>query len=249
MSLLALQHGIRDWLTMEADGVASRCVGHGEAGLRVYINTYRAQLMACLSGSYATVHAWLGDTAFEAAAATHIDRVPPSSWTLDAYALDFPETVDALYPNDPEVGEIARLERALGLLFTAPDHAPVDTTGLAKIDWDNAVFRFAPCLRLLPTTTNAGAVWSAIAHGHAPPAAEMLPTPTGTLVWRDGFTPAFRTLDKDETVVLNRLLRGESFGAVCAHLVHAKGDDKGQELAGTYLGQWLHDRIVVEIFE
>ena len=81
MSLLALQRDFRGWLTAESPEAATR-LGDGP-GLAVYLNTYRAQLMACLAESYPILHAWLGDAAFEGACATHIDDTPPHGWTLD----------------------------------------------------------------------------------------------------------------------------------------------------------------------
>jgi hypothetical protein len=244
MSLLALQHGFRDWLTREADHVASRCVRHGGAGLAVYLNNYRAQLMACLTESYGGVRAWLGDAAFDAAAATHIDRVPPSSWTLDDYMLDFPDTLADLYPHDPEVSELARLELALASLFTVPDHRPVDPAGLAAIDWDRATLRFVPGLQLRPVATNAGAIWSAIMRGETPPPAQRLAAGAAILVWREGFTPTFRTVVPAEAKALDLLQRGGSFGTLCAWLVAEHGEAEGPGLAGSYLAQWLNDEII-----
>jgi hypothetical protein len=107
MNLAALQRDMRSWLTVEARDAAARFGERAEPGLAVYLNNYRGQLMTCLSESFATVRAWLGEAAFDAAAAMHIDRLPPHNWTLDAYSLEFPDTIDALYPEDPEVGELA----------------------------------------------------------------------------------------------------------------------------------------------
>src|SRR6188472_3757343 len=103
MNLLALQRNFRAWLTSEASDVAAQFGERARAGLGVYLNNYRAQLLACLSASYPILRAWIGDSAFEGAAASHIDSVPPHSWTLDAYGLDFAETLQARYPDDPEI--------------------------------------------------------------------------------------------------------------------------------------------------
>jgi hypothetical protein len=247
MSLLALQHGVRDWLIDESDAVAARCAGSAGAGLSVYLNNYRGQLIACLRESYGTLHAWLGDAAFDAAAATHIDRVPPSSWTLDDYAIDFPDTLEALYPDDPEVGELARLERALARAFTAEDHRPIDPAALSEVDWDDAVLRFAPGVAVLPAETNAGAIWSAIARGETPPPARLLEPAGATLVWRTGFTPAYRTLDPVEAQALAIARNGESFGTLCAIFVDQQGKIEGPATAGACLAQWIADDIIVDI--
>jgi len=245
MSLLALQTGLRDWLT--AEETPSFQAPRREAGLSVYLNNYRAQLMACLRESYPTLHAWLGDNAFQTAAAQHIDRSPPGSWTLDAYGLGFPATLRDLYPDDPEVGDLAALECALAHAFIAPDSPPLDPASLADIDWDRARLRFIPALTLLPASSNAGAIWSAIAQGEVPPAARMLPQSGAIMVWRDGFTPAFRTLETTEFRALEALREGCDFGALCAMLVAQEGETAGPQIAGTYLAQWLGDAIIAQI--
>jgi hypothetical protein len=247
MSLLALQTGLRDWLIREEDAAPALHDPRFEAGLSVYLNNYRAQLMACLSESYGIVRAWLGDTAFEAAAATHIDRAPPKSWTLDAYGQDFPETLRALYPDDAEVGDLAALERALAQAFTADDVAPVDPAGLADLDWDRARLRFVPSLMMVPAASNAGAIWSAISADDMPPPAQRLATDTAILIWREGFTPAFRTLDPGEAEALDLLRQGADFGTLCARLVAQAGEAEGPAVAGAYLAQWIRDALVSDI--
>jgi hypothetical protein len=245
MSLLALQRDFRDWLTTESPDAAIR-LGDGP-GLAVYLNTYRAQLMACLAETFETVRAWLGDAAFDAAAATHVDRVPPSRWTLDAYAEHFPETLDTLYPSDPEVGEMARLDRALSNAFVGPDPEPLDPASLAEVDWDRAMLRLVPTFVLLPASSNAGAIWSAIARGDVPPAAERLGEAAYIAVWREGFTPAFRTLEAPEAEALDAVVAGRTFGAICASLVESLGEDRGSAMAGAYLGRWLSDHLVMAV--
>ncbi|WP_206243832.1 HvfC/BufC family peptide modification chaperone [Novosphingobium terrae] len=245
MSLLTLQTGLRDWLTRE--DTPELKVPRPEAGLSVYLNNYRAQLMACLSESYPTLHAWLGHAAFEAAAAQHIDRSPPFSWTLDAYGLGFPATLRSLYPHDPEVGDLAALECALAQAFIAPDSPPLDPASLAAIDWDRARLRFIPALTLLPASSNAGAIWSAITQGETPPAVQTLPQEGAILIWREGFTPAFRTLESTEARALEALQKGCDFGALCAMLVAREGEAAGPQIAGAWLAQWLADAIIAQI--
>ena len=88
MTLLALQRDFRRWLTHEAPDAAARLGADADAapGLSVYLNNYRGQLMAVLGETYATLRAWLGATAFDRAAALHVERCPPRHWTIDAYA-------------------------------------------------------------------------------------------------------------------------------------------------------------------
>jgi hypothetical protein len=247
MNLLTLQRGFQDWLTVEDGSLSKECGDAVLPGLSVYLNNYRAQLLACLSESYEMVRQWLGDAAFSAAAATHIDTQPPHSWTLDDYALEFPDTLIALYPDDPEVGDLARLERALGQAFVGPDAPSLDRSTLADVDWDHAVLRPVPTFHLLQVTSNAGAIWSALSKEESPPGAETLSDPTQVAVWREEFTAAFRTLSADEAAALTMVSEGASFAAICKWQVELQGEQAGAEQVGAYLANWLADGLLAEI--
>jgi len=253
LNLLAVQRQFRAWLTSEAPEVA---IGFGErarSGLGVYLNNYRAQLLACLSASYPVLRVWIGDTAFEGAAATHIDNVPPHAWTLDAYGVDFADTLQSLYPADPEIAELARLEQALAAAFVGPDASVGDAHSVAAphfadIDWDTAHIQFVPTLTLLPATTNAAAIWSALSAGDTPPAAARLPEPAHLLIWRQDLTPRFRAEMPGEASALAHLQDpGETFGSLCATLVERVGQERAPTLAGSFLGQWLSDGLIAGV--
>jgi len=227
MSLLALQRDFRQWLDTESAESAARIGEHAAPGLSVYLNNYRSALMACLAESFSSVKTWIGDDAFEGAAATHIEQRPPYSWTLDDYALDFPETLDAIYVADPEVGDLARLERELGRVFVGKDADPLDVSTLAEIDWETATIDFVPTLTMIEVTTNAASMWSSLAEDKRPPDAEMLPRPASVAIWRVAFMPTFRTIKDDERKAIEALAGGATFSALCATFVgeHAKRRD------------------------
>ena len=247
MTLLELQREFRSWLLTESGGIESQIRTRPEVGLAAYLNNYRAQLMTCLVESFPVLQAWLGEDAFKASVATHIDRFVPHSWTLDDYALDFPETLAQLYPRDPEVVDLARLERELALAFTGTDAAPLDLASLAHVDWDVAVICFVPTFKLMPVQTNAAALWSSIRAGEASMPLLVVTAPTMLAIWRNQLSPAFRSVSTAEAEVLAQLQSGMNFGSVCARLVERVGDEQGPVIAGGYLRQWLDDGMVARI--
>lgn len=246
MSLLDLQRDMRGWLTREDDAIATRLGAGSGPGLRAYLNNYRAQLVACLEESFARTRDWIGGEAFDHAVIVHIARVPPSSWTLDAYPRDFPATLAILYPGDPEVAELAWLDMALGEAFVGSD-SPALGDDLTGIDWDRAMLRFTPTLDLAELTTNATAIWSALADGATPPGAETLPEAGAMIVWRHAGLSRFRAIGQREQRALLSARQGQSFAELCAAMVDAYGNDDGIALAGQMLGQWLGDGLVVGI--
>ena len=244
MTLATLQREFRSWLTVEAGDAATRLGVSAQAGLAVYLNNYRGQLMACLRENYPAVRAWLGDAAFDRAAATHIDRQPPHSWTLDAYAVEFPETLEILYPDDPEVTDLARLECDLALAFVGRDSRALSLTAVANTDWDSAILVTVPTFSLLSVTTNAAAIWSAIKSEQTPPAAAILDEPAVIAIWRKDYTATFRTLDPVEALALFMVSDGRTFGEICLAVVHEVGEVDGPQVAGNLLGRWITDGLI-----
>ncbi|MBN8847497.1 MULTISPECIES: DNA-binding domain-containing protein [unclassified Sphingomonas] len=245
MSLLALQRDMRLWLTREDGDAAARLGDDTAPGLRVYQNNYRAQLAACLGESFERTRDWIGGEAFHRAVVAHVDRVPPHSWTLDAYGRDFPATLAALYPADPEVAELAWLDMALGEAFVATDAVALTADDLTDIDWDRAVLRLTPTLDLGDLTTNATAIWSALAEGEEPPSVELLPEPGAILVWRQGYTARFRAIDQYERQALLSIRAGMRFADLCTAMADAFGEEAGIARAGRMLGRWIGDGLIV----
>jgi len=249
MSLIELQRDLRNWLIREDRWAARRLGDDAAPGLRVYLNNYRAQLVACLEDSFARTRDWLGDAAFRQAVIAHIERVPPSSWTLDAYSRDFPATLALLYPDDPEVAELAWIDCALGEAFVGFDAPAADAATLGDVDWDNATLHFTPTLDLGDLSTNASAIWAALAAGDVPPAVEPLPEAGAILVWRQEQISRFRAIDQIERQALLAARGGLSFAAMCDGIVTALGQERGIALAGQLLGQWLADGLITKIEE
>jgi hypothetical protein len=247
MSLLAMQRDMRAWLARQDESAGASLGADAAPGLRVHQNNYRTQLVACLTASFARTREWIGGGAFEQAAAEHIDRVPPSSWTLDAYARDFPATLAALFPADPEVAELAWIECAMGEAFVGPDVEPLAADVLSDVDWDNAVLGFAPTLDLAELTSNAPAIWSALAQVEVPPAAEQLDAGGAILVWRRGQASHFRAIDRVERQALLWAWAGMPFAQLCEAMVAAWGERGGIARAGALLGQWIADGLIVTV--
>ncbi len=247
MTLLQLQRDMRSWLRSGSAAAAER-LGAGVApGLRVYQNNYRAQLVACLEQSFPKTLAWIGGEAFHAAVVRHVERVPPSSWTLDAYPRDFPATLRLLYPDDAEVAELAWLELALGEVFVASDAVALTVADVAEVDWDNAVMRFTPTLDIAEARTNAADIWSALSREVAPPAAEFHQAPGALIVWRQSMAPRFRAIDAGEHRAVLLARGGATFGGLCATIVAERGERDGIAQAGAWLGQWLADGMIVAV--
>jgi len=243
MSLLALQRDFRNWL-VDAPGTLPQQDGL-QPGLDVYHNAYRVQLCDCLKESFERVFLWLGEKRFLEAARTHIESHPPHGWTLGIYGEGFDATLARLYPDDPEVAELSWLDWSLCRAFDGADALVALPSALGEMDWDAAVIRFVPTVRLRATTTNAGAIWSALSAGTTPPAVQA--STGGLLAWRHELTPCYRAMDEIDRIILEQAMAGARFGTLCWMLVEQLGETQGVARAGTLLGQWLQEGLVCEI--
>jgi Putative DNA-binding domain len=247
MMLAELQRDFRSWLVNASEQAAIRLGPDATAGLSIYQTHYRAQLVGCLEKAFPQVRSWIGEEAFMAAAMTHIDSHPPHAWTLDAYAGDFGETLASVFPDNPDVQELAWIECALSEAFVAPDAEPLSLDALSAIDWDHARVRLTPSFRSLAATTNAEGVWCALWERKVPPEAAMLAEDAGLIVWRRGVTSCLRQVDALEHKALRHLRQDGSFVALCDMLVERLGDAGGVARAGALLAGWLGSELIVGV--
>ncbi|NWE21369.1 DNA-binding domain-containing protein [Pseudomonas sp. P7548] len=246
MNLAELQQVFSHWLVSASDESA-QLLGNNAAGLAVYQNNYRAQLVGCLEQAFPHLRRWVGEEAFLAASITHIDSHPPHAWTLDAYPEGFYATLKDVFPRNPDVHELAWIESALNEAFVAADAEPLAPQVLAELDWDTAVLSLTPSLRCHGLTTNAEAIWSALWQETQAPEAVMLEQAGGLLVWRRQFTSRLRQVDALELAALQQVQAHGSFAGLCEFLVERLGEEAGVMRAGEYLATWLGSELIVGV--
>jgi hypothetical protein len=246
MNLHSMQRDFRRWLTA-ADAPSARRLADGRQGLDVYQNNYRVQLMGCLEATYPHLRTFVGDAAFRHAAARHIGRRPPRAWTLDAYGAGFDATLRTVFPDNPDLHELAWIEWALASAFVARDAAPLDPARLAAVNWDRARLGFTPSLHMTRLTTNAADIWSALQDGGAAPESTVLPLPAGAIVWRRGHRTHLRVLAAADFDALLLARAERSFGALCARLVDRLGADAGGAKAGALLADWIGTELLTRV--
>lgn len=245
MRLSALQSGFLGWLASGNEEEAQSLPLCRAEGLATYQNNYRTSLMTCLAETYPQTMAWVGEADFAAAAARHIDRTPPHSWTLDDYAEGLPASLALEHREDREIGELAEIELAFSQAFVAADAAVLMPAQMAGMDWDEAWLQAIPALVILPQNTNAAEIWMALAEGQVPPAAQEQREAGAVLIWRLDGICRLRQLDADEAVMLG-MLAGEpmSFGQICEQTVARWGEEKGIPAIGQWLARWVSEGLI-----
>jgi Putative DNA-binding domain len=244
VKLACLQRQFAEELRNDAQSEFTRGFG---PGFNIYRNNYRVQLHAALKDTFRHVLLWLGESEFTRVADVHIDRSPPASWTLDNYGKHFPAILRYIFPNDPEVWELAWLDLAMAEAFVASDRAPISPDDLMGVDWDQAQITFVPSLRFAEATSNAADIWSALDEDTLPPPASIFSERRGYLVWRRELTSCFRLVSIYEYQLITALHLKLGFGDACQILQREFGEEIATKVAGEALGRWLHDELIASI--
>jgi len=245
MMLADMQRDFQSCL-LATDNEVAHSFGNA-AGMSVYQNNYRMQLLNCLQQAFPQLLAWLGEDTFTFAAIRHIDGHPPHSWTLDAYPAYFGATLATLFPDNPDMHELAWIELALSDAFVAADAAPLSLDACAATDWDVARLSLTPSFQIHAATTNANSIWSALSDGNEAPEGAMLAEPGGLIVWRRDFTACLRQIDALEYEALLHLQTNGEFSALCTWLVDRVGEDAGISKAGALLASWFGSELITAI--
>jgi len=246
MNLLALQRNMREHLLRGSEHIAREIRGDAATRLAVYYDAYRMRLMDCLRDTFERVRAWVGDSGFETAAQRHIELHPPHNWTLAEYGNGFDCTLADIYPNDPEIAELAWLDWSLHRAFEGPNAKSLKAHDLSGVNWNSAVLSIVPTLRMRPVVTNCAAIWAAIAEGQTPPAMRRLAATSALRVWRAGFSPNFRTIDPLEHEALLMAAEGATFASICT-AIEAARTSEASEVAGGFLASWVQDGLLTSI--
>lgn len=253
MSLAAIQQGFMACLLDTEAAVAPESNARFAQGFEIYRNAYRARLVGALSETFPRTARWVGEEAFEAAAAHHLIHNPPADWTLDTAGRGFEATLADLFGNDPEVAELAWLEWAMHLAYVAADTVPLDLAGFsAKVesfgedDWANLRLVFVPSLAFAPVRHDCVGLWRALGDGAAPEAVTRLAEPGGCMVWREALDPVCRLASAQEGMMLETLVTGSTYGEACARFARSAGAEDAARQAGAMLARWLELGLIAD---
>lgn len=180
----------------------------GLQGLQIYHHAYRARLAEVLADSYPKCVRYLGQALFDALAASYIARHVPQQRNLGCYGADFAAHLQAEYPHNPELADLAGLEWALRSVFDTADAPAWTAHAVAEQGGDACLAQPAPLLpsaHWLSVRSNALAIWQAIDADAAVPPASRSAQALSVLVWRKGLQPHFCSFEAAEADFLQTL--------------------------------------------
>ncbi len=200
----------------------------------VYHHAYRARLTEVLADSYPHTHRYLGDDTFEALASGFAVAHPPTQRNLGAYGAGWVTWLAQAHPLNPELHELAQLEWDLRACFDGPDVLTLDATAAehSQGQWLQTPSPLHPSVVVRRVTTNAVALWHALADDESVPEPQRLPEPGGVVVWRKGLQPHFQTLGMAALGFWDALAEGHSIVGACEVGASTAADPEA-------LAQWL----------
>jgi uncharacterized protein (UPF0276 family) len=214
--------------------------------LAIYHHAYRARLSEVLADTFAKIYLFMGSQTFDLHAVQYAVTHPPLSRSLNRYGEQFPAFLNALYPHNPELVELAQLEWDLRTCFDGPNF-PALGVAQAQADsaqsWLNRTQVLHPSVRLRLLYTNVAALWNAIDADAEVPAAIRQQTPSTLMVWRNQERPCFQTLGAQAAVLVQALARGSSIASACTEL-----EEQNQAPQAQVLSLWLRDWLEEGIF-
>ena len=215
--------------------------------LGIYKNAYRARLAEVLADTYAKTVLYMGSDVFDRHARDYALDHPPFTRSLNRYDAGFAAYLRRVYPDHPELSELAQLDWDLRACFDGPDVGALDAATVATDHeslWMSHSNALHPSLVLREIITNTVALWRAIDADVEVPEAVNLPAPVALAVWRKGLQPHFKTLETGEAVFIRMMVQGHSVADVASALEGTRHLADPTTLA-RWLSEWWEDGFLI----
>ncbi len=261
-ALRQVQRSIADYILdvpqarADANGIAVASLVREREGvdsaqrLGIYHNAYRVRLADVLADSFAKTSLYMGSDTFAEHATAFAVAHPPLARSLSRYGAGMPTYLGGLYPDNPELHELAQLDWDLRTRFDGADVAALDAqTAQAATDdgqapaWLTWQAPLHPSLVLRSILTNVVQIWRAIDADADVPPVQHWAEARFLAVWRKGLQPHFQSVDADEGAFLQCLLAGQSVEEAANALAGTAALPDPQRLGG-WLQTWLEDGVL-----
>lgn len=244
MSLARFQHQFSAWLQSGNGTPFCDVDDAARAGLDVYLNNYRTQLLRLLHSSFPFTEREMGETIFARFAQQCIVENPPINWSIDVYGNVFFQFL-ANQDSVPRVAaDMAALEWAIRDAGMAQDRLGLTPAMLAMLDWENTKIHHAAGGQTFAQRSNAADRWAAHSRNGPVPEAEQGQKLRHILVWRDQIAPCLRELDEDEAEIFAAMNQPLSIADICTILARDLGEAPAISRAGQLIARWAADGCV-----
>lgn len=253
-SLADLQRAFQDYVLQSGDGFIGSVRDTSKADrttlLDVYRDGYALRLIEVLTLDYPGVLAMAGPADFDRMARAYIAARPsyhPNARWFGKSLADFLATT-APYDKSPSSAEMARFEWALGEAFDSPNQVPVVADAVMSVPpeaWETISFAPLPSLRHLAFAFDVPPSWQRreeVEPGQLEVA--VLAEPLAWVIWRPELMTNFRSLEPDEAAMLDAMIEGRPFPALCEALLAFIDEDQAPARAAGLLRSWVEEGMI-----
>lgn len=243
-------------LAVVADGAAAGLFSAGRSDplrrLQIYRHAYRSRLTDALAANYPALARALGDEAFAELAAQYIDARPSRKSSIRWFGDALEDYVDQhAVLSHPALRDLLRLEWAICCAFDAAD-APLATRDelarRAPETWPALRFELHPSVSLLHLDWNVEPIWQALTRDAEAGVERVLPEPVehrhSLVIWREGLTPKWRSLEASEAECLRALPRRETFAELCGIAAQRIDAERAPAVVVGWLQGWLANGLI-----
>jgi hypothetical protein len=247
-SLRELQGAFQDFLLASSDSFQSEVRGSRKADrttlLDVYREGYALRLIEVLTTDYPGLIAMVGSASFDDMARAYIAARPsrhPSVRWFGRSLVDFLEST-APYDRSPAATEMARFEWELGEAWDAPDMDPVPAAALIALPpeaWETLAFTALPSLRRVTLAFDVPQAWQRREEVAAGSLVVSATVPVPWVIWRPDLLTRYRSLEADESLLLDALVADRTFPELCCSLACFTGEAEAAARAAGLLRAWV----------
>lgn len=221
-----------------------------ELRLAVYENAYRSRLEEAMAADCPILQKLLGEDDFSSLCQGYIDSHPSRFFSLRWFSGEFARHLgyDAIHGGHSWEAEMAQLELSFVDAFDAADHEVLTETDAAKIPpeaWPQLRVKFHPSVSLTTLYWNSLNRWRAAKHDEVDPGPQRLVQQVSCLMWRQGISTQYRSLESLETGALHAAMCGADFAEICGALAEDLREQEQVPLqAAGFLKQWLSSGMI-----
>ncbi|MGO9454794.1 MAG: DUF2063 domain-containing protein [Candidatus Binataceae bacterium] len=204
--------------------------------VQIYRDAYRLRLCDVLREDFPAIARHLGPDRFDRLVGAYLRDFPSQHPSVRHLGRAMGDFIARQQDLPPFLSDLARLEWAMTEVFDARDSDAIDVDVLrdvAQDRWADLVFVPIPALVLLRAEYQVHEVWA----GTAPEVPSR--SPVSIRVWRDrSWSVCHAAIDLREANALERMMRGEPFGAICEAFEDLPAEEAAQS-ATAMLANWL----------
>jgi hypothetical protein len=219
--------------------------------LHIYRNAYQSRLRETVDTDFPITGSYLGDDLFEKMVGAYREAHLSKHRSLRCYGDALPKFLATQKPfcDNPEIAELARIERMLLSAFDAAEGVRIGSGELQQVPieaWPTMTVRFHASVHLFASEWNVVSLWQALKSENTPPAAD-----TGFeawLLWRNAdLLTEFKHLQAVEHCLFTHFQSGADFASSCeALLEYIPADAVSVAVAKTLL-EWMESGLIVEL--